>query len=63
MSATTKTLCSQPSKKVKKEKLETLIDVKNLSPIAHPLAEHKLQKKLHKCIKKGMHANLNVEFK
>ena len=38
---------------MKKEKVDIVIDVKNLSPIAHPLAEHKLQKKVHKCIKKG----------
>ena len=41
-------------KKAKKEKEETVILVEDLSPLAHPLAQKKLVKKLHKIIKKGM---------
>lgn len=32
-----------------------MIPVEDLSPLAHPLAQKKLLKKLHKTIKKGMH--------
>lgn len=42
------------SKKEKKEKEEVVIPVEDLSPVAHPFAEKKLVKKLHKTIKKGM---------
>ena len=47
---------------MKKEKVELIIDAKHLSPLAHPLAEHKLQKKLHKCIKKGTQDLLSAGF-
>lgn len=40
-------------KKVKKDKEEILIPLEDLSPIAHPLAQKKLLKKLHKTIRKG----------
>lgn len=43
----------QPPKKVKKEKEEIVIPLEDLSPLAHPLAQKKLLKKLHKTIKKG----------
>ena len=43
----------QVEKKVKKEKEEIVIPLEDLSPIAHPLAQKKLLKKLHKTIKKG----------
>jgi H/ACA ribonucleoprotein complex subunit 2 len=43
----------QSSKKVKKEKEEVEVNVADLSPLAHPLAQKKLVKKLHKTIKKG----------
>ncbi|OCB84829.1 L30e-like protein [Sanghuangporus baumii] len=46
-------LQERPAKKSKKEKDEVVIDVKELSPIARPLAERKLLKKLHKVIKKA----------
>lgn len=42
-----------PTKSSKKEKEEVVINVEDLSPIAHPLAQKKLLKKLHKTIKKG----------
>ncbi|KAJ3516990.1 hypothetical protein NMY22_g14071 [Coprinellus aureogranulatus] len=42
-----------PSKKSKKERDEVAILPEDLSPIAHPLAQKKLVKKLHKTIKKG----------
>ena len=41
--------------KVKKEKEEIVIPLEDLSPIAHPLAQKKLLKKLHKTIKKGVY--------
>jgi H/ACA ribonucleoprotein complex subunit 2 len=41
-------------KKIKKEKDAIVINIEELSPIAHPLAEKKLTKKLHKTIKKGL---------
>ena len=41
-------------KKVKTDKEEIVIPLEDLSPIAHPLAQKKLLKKLHKTIKKGM---------
>jgi H/ACA ribonucleoprotein complex subunit 2 len=44
----------QPSRKSKKEKDEIIIPLEDLSPIAHPLAQRKLAKKLHKTIKKGL---------
>ena len=40
-------------KKVHKEKEEIVIPLEDLSPIAQPLAQKKLLKKLHKTIKKG----------
>jgi H/ACA ribonucleoprotein complex subunit 2 len=40
-------------KKVRTEKEEIVIPLEDLSPIAHPLAQKKLLKKLHKTIKKG----------
>lgn len=43
----------QVEKKNKKEKDEIVIPLEDLSPIAHPLAQKKLLKKLHKTIKKG----------
>lgn len=42
-------------KKAKKEKEEIIIPLEDLSPIAQPLAQKKLLKKLHKTIKKGRH--------
>lgn len=42
----------QPRKKSKKDK-EIVIPLEDLSPIAQPLAQKKLVKKLHKTIKKG----------
>lgn len=41
------------SKKDKKKDDDEPISTENLSPIAHPLAQKKLVKKLHKTIKKG----------
>ena len=49
----TELFLEQSPKKVKKEKDEVVIAVEDLSPIAHPLAQKKLVKKLHKTIKKG----------
>jgi hypothetical protein len=40
-------------KAAKKAKTEVVIPVEDLSPLAHPLAQRKLLKKLHKTIKKG----------
>ncbi|TCD66986.1 snoRNA-binding protein [Steccherinum ochraceum] len=40
-------------KKVKKEEEKTVVPLEDLSPIAQPLAQHKLTKKLHKTIKKA----------
>ncbi|EIM88440.1 putative RNA-binding protein L7Ae [Stereum hirsutum FP-91666 SS1] len=45
-----------PTKSSKKEKEEVVINVEDLSPIAHPLAQKKLLKKLHKTIKKASKA-------
>lgn len=49
-------LCKQSPKKSKKEKEkeEVVIALEDLSPLAHPLAQKKLVKKLHKTIKKGL---------
>ena len=44
----------KPSKKAKKEKDEIVVNVEDLIPIAKPLAQKKLLKKLHKTIKKGI---------
>ena len=44
---------AQVDKKVKKEKEEIIIPLEDLSPIAQPLAQKKMLKKLHKTIKKG----------
>ncbi len=46
-------LRAQVEKKVKKEKEEIVIPLEDLSPIAQPLAQKKMLKKLHKTIKKG----------
>lgn len=40
-------------KRAKKEKDEIVIPLEDLSPIAQPLAQKKMLKKLHKTIKKG----------
>ena len=46
---------TKKSKKEKKEKQgEIIVPVDELSPIAHPLAQRKLLKKLNKTVKKGM---------
>ena len=47
-----------PSKKSKKEEKEVVVNEEDLSPLAHPLAQKKLVKKLHKTIKKGAHTSL-----
>ncbi len=44
----------QSPRKSKREKEEIIIPLEDLSPIAHPLAQRKLAKKLHKTIKKGL---------
>lgn len=44
---------SKVTSKAKKEKEEITIPLEDLSPIAQPLAQKKLLKKLHKTIKKG----------
>lgn len=48
----------QVTKKPKKEKREKqgeiVVPVEELSPIAHPLAQRKLLRKLNKAVKKGM---------
>lgn len=49
----TYTLRVKTEKKAKKEKEEIVVPLEDLSPIAHPLAQKKLVKKLHKTIKKG----------
>lgn len=51
----------QPTKKSKKEKDEVVINLEDLSPIAKPLAQKKLLKKLHKTIKKGTCKNSSLE--
>ena len=38
---------------MKKDKEEAVVDLENLAPIAQPLAQKKLLKKIHKVIKKG----------
>ena len=43
-----------------KEKDEVVVDVKELMPIARPLAQRKLLKKLHKVIKKGTSSMVRV---
>lgn len=43
----------QPSKNTKKDKEDIVIPLEDLSPIAQPLAQKKLAKRLHKTIKKG----------
>lgn len=48
---------SQVEKKVKKEKEEIIIPLEDLLPIAQPLAQKKMLKKLHKTIKKGASSN------
>jgi hypothetical protein len=49
----------QSPKKHKKEKVEIVIPVEDLSPLAHPLAQRKLVKKLHKTVKKGTRLSAN----
>ena len=44
---------AQNERKTKKNKEEISMPLEDLSPIAHPLAQKKLLKKLHKTIKKG----------
>ena len=44
----------QAEKKIKKEKEEIVVPLEDLSPIAQPLAQKKILKKLHKTIKKGV---------
>ena len=46
-------MAPQVTKKEHKKKEEIIIPLEDLSPIAHPLAQKKLLKKLHKTIKKG----------
>ncbi|THH33694.1 hypothetical protein EUX98_g610 [Antrodiella citrinella] len=43
-------------KKIKKERERVVVTLEDLSPIAQPLAQHKLTKKLHKTIKKASKA-------
>ncbi|PBK69647.1 L30e-like protein [Armillaria solidipes] len=45
-------------KKHKKEKIEVLIPVEDLSPLANPLAQKKLLKKLQKTVKKASKSRL-----
>jgi H/ACA ribonucleoprotein complex subunit 2 len=44
---------NKAKKKVKKDRDEIIIPIEDLSPLAHPLAQKKLLKKLHKTVKKG----------
>ena len=44
----------QSPKKSKKDKEEVVIPLEDLSPLARPLAQKKLVKKLHKTVKKGL---------
>lgn len=46
-------LQSLKKSKKDKEREEVVIPAEDLSPLAHPLANKKLLKKLHKTIKKG----------
>ena len=50
-------------KSPKKEEREIVIPVEDLSPIAHPLAQKKLLKKLQKTIKKGELSCHGLRFK
>ena len=50
----------QKTKKPKEE--EITINVEDLSPIARPLAQRKLVKKLHKTIKKGTTVSLSPNY-
>lgn len=43
----------QSPKKSKKERADVVISIEDLSPLAKPLAQKKLLKKLNKTIKKG----------
>lgn len=47
-------------KSPKKEEHEIVIPVEDLSPIAHPLAQKKLLKRLQKTIKRGGFAIINT---
>ena len=51
-------MTKKPKKAKKEEQGEIVVPVEELSPIAHPLAQRKLLKKLNKAVKKGM--NLTV---
>lgn len=42
--------------KMKKAKEEPVVGLEDLSPIAQPLAQKKLTRKLHKTIKRGMYS-------
>jgi H/ACA ribonucleoprotein complex subunit 2 len=44
----------QVEKKHKKKKDEIVIPLQDLSPLAHPLAQKKLLKNLHKTVKRGV---------
>jgi H/ACA ribonucleoprotein complex subunit 2 len=46
-------LQTDKKKKEKKEKDQIVVPIEELSPIAQPLAQKKLLKKLHKTVKKG----------
>ena len=48
-------------KSPKKEEHEITIPVEDLSPIAHPLAQKKLLKKLQKTIKRGGSAVITMD--
>ena len=44
----------KPKKEKKEEQGEIVVPVEELSPIAHPLAQKRLLKKLNKAVKKGV---------
>jgi len=44
----------KPKREKKEKQGEVVVPVEDLSPIAHPLAQRKLLKKLNKTVKKGM---------
>ena len=46
----------KPKREKKEKKDEVVVPVEDLSPIAHPLAQRKLLKKLNKTVKKGMNS-------
>lgn len=61
-------MTKKPKKVKKEEQGEIVVPVGELSPIAHPLAQRKLLKKLNKAVKKGtnltgslsLHAYVNI---